>query len=66
MVNVVMAMSKLESRLEGANDIEALAAPRGLRMICNIGAREIILEGDSLWTIEALKSSSSLMRLKFC
>lgn len=61
-----MCIRKLESRLEGANDIEALAAPRGHQMSCNIGAREIILEGDSLWTIEALKSSSSLKRLKFC
>ncbi|XXG50745.1 hypothetical protein AAC387_Pa02g4685 [Persea americana] len=58
MGNVIMAMSKAEKPLNEADDIKALVVLRGIQMVCNIGVHNIIIEGDSLWTINALNSST--------
>ncbi|XXG79426.1 hypothetical protein AAC387_Pa09g0497 [Persea americana] len=54
-----MAMSKLESGVDSADDIEAITALRALQMVLHIAVSSIILEGDSLWVVEALKSSGT-------
>ncbi|XXG53903.1 hypothetical protein AAC387_Pa03g1920 [Persea americana] len=56
--NVIMALSRIEDGVAEADDIGAVAALRGLQMDCSIGVHDIILEGDSLWMIDALNSSS--------
>ncbi|XXG47023.1 hypothetical protein AAC387_Pa02g1736 [Persea americana] len=59
--NVIMAMSKLESGVDSANYIEAITALRALQMVLYIGVSSIILGGDSMSVVEALKSSSTNM-----
>lgn len=57
MGNVIIAMSKAEMLvINAAVDIEALAIQRGIQMVRNIGVKNIIIEGNSLWTIKALNS----------
>lgn len=56
MGNVIIAMSKAKMLVNPAVDIEALAVQWGILMVCNIGVKNIIIEGDSLWTINALNS----------
>ncbi|XXG88418.1 hypothetical protein AAC387_Pa12g0627 [Persea americana] len=52
-------MSKIGNGLDGANDIEDLAALRALQLTCYNGVSNIILESDSMWVVDALKSSGS-------
>ncbi|XXG80046.1 hypothetical protein AAC387_Pa09g0995 [Persea americana] len=59
--NVIMAMTKLESGVDSADDIEAIAALKALQMVLHIGVSSIILEGVSMWVVEALKSSGTNM-----
>lgn len=42
--NIIMAMRKLENEVDGADDIEALAALRAHQVVCHIGVSHIILE----------------------
>lgn len=53
-----MALSKVETWVAEVDDIEAVAALWGLQMVYTIGVCDIIFEWDSLWTIEALNTSS--------
>ena len=59
--NVIMAMSKIENGVHEADDIEAFAALRALQMTCYNGVSNIILESDSMWVVDALKSFGPYM-----
>ena len=45
----------------GADEIEAIATLRALQMVLHIWVSNIILEGNSMWVVEALKSSGTNM-----
>ncbi|XP_035545765.1 uncharacterized protein LOC118348330 [Juglans regia] len=53
---MVMAMSKRELGIHKVEDIEVLAALRGLQLISHIGISHLIIEGDSLAAMEAICS----------
>lgn len=59
--NVIMAMSKIENGVDEAYDIEALAVIRALKLTCYNGVSNIVLKGDSMWVVDALKSSGPNM-----
>lgn len=55
---VIMAMSKIENGVDSTDDIQAIAALRALQMVFHSGvSNSIILEGDSMWGVDALKPS---------
>lgn len=53
--NVIMAMSKTENRMGEVDDIEA-SIKSSLQLTCYNGVSNIILESDSLWVVDVLKS----------
>lgn len=53
---VLFAMSRKEVHVLEAQDVETMAALRDLQMILNLGISSLVLEGDSLVVIEAIRS----------
>ncbi|KAF5464321.1 hypothetical protein F2P56_014405 [Juglans regia] len=58
---MVLAMSRRELGIHEVEDIEALAALRGLQLISHLGISHLILEGDSLAVMEAICSRGEIL-----
>ncbi|CAI9756749.1 unnamed protein product [Fraxinus pennsylvanica] len=52
---VIMAMSKIEIRVEESEAIELLAIFRGLQLCVNMGIQNLLVESDSKLVVEALQ-----------
>ncbi|KAF5458972.1 hypothetical protein F2P56_022964 [Juglans regia] len=55
--SMIMAISRREAGTYIVEEIEALASLRELQMILHMGIPHVILEGDTLTVVEAIRSS---------